>query len=119
MRVTPKMSDNPAATRNNDDAPARPFKSWTKRPERVMGYRSIAVGSEYVGLPLPGEREQTEHPHNFDEGAEKKTRYSGRSFFTSAAAGKTLAPSTYLKSTITPLPSTFLVLPTYAPIVDC
>jgi hypothetical protein len=27
IRVTPKISDNPAATRNSDDAPARPLKS--------------------------------------------------------------------------------------------
>src|SRR5215475_14475209 len=28
MRVTPKISDRPADTRNNDDAAASPFKSW-------------------------------------------------------------------------------------------
>jgi hypothetical protein len=35
MRVTPKMSVSPAATRNSDDAPARPLTSWTRRAERV------------------------------------------------------------------------------------
>src|SRR5882672_3033941 len=32
MRVTPKISDRPTATRNSDEAPARPFSSWTARP---------------------------------------------------------------------------------------
>src|ERR1700710_1610683 len=36
MRVTPKISDSPAATRNCDDAPASPLSSWTRKPEKVM-----------------------------------------------------------------------------------
>jgi hypothetical protein len=28
MRVTPKISDSPADTRNSDDAPASPLSSW-------------------------------------------------------------------------------------------
>jgi hypothetical protein len=28
MRVTPKMIDSPAATRNSDDAEARPLRNW-------------------------------------------------------------------------------------------
>src|SRR5215472_19204871 len=35
MRVTPKMSDNPAATRNSEDALARPLTNWMRRAERV------------------------------------------------------------------------------------
>jgi len=27
MRVTPKINDKPAATKNNEEAPAKPFKS--------------------------------------------------------------------------------------------
>src|SRR3990167_9313551 len=38
MRVTPKISDSPAATRNNDDAPARPLSNWTTKPEKLMNY---------------------------------------------------------------------------------
>src|SRR5205814_3860001 len=41
MRVTPKISVSPAATRNNADADARPFSSWivsdasvTQKPRR-------------------------------------------------------------------------------------
>ena len=37
---------------------------------------------------------------------------AGRSFFTSSSDGITLAPSTYLKSDIVPLPSFSAVLPT-------
>src|SRR6266487_5478921 len=40
MRVTPKMSDSPAATRNSDDAPARPLRSWMRRVERVTYTRA-------------------------------------------------------------------------------
>src|SRR5262245_36103471 len=37
---------------------------------------------------------------------------AGRSFFTSASGGSTLAPSTYLKSDMVPLPSLSAILPT-------
>jgi hypothetical protein len=37
---------------------------------------------------------------------------AGRSFFTSASGGCTLAPSTYLKSAIVPLPFLRAILPT-------
>src|SRR2546426_5394916 len=36
IRVTPKISDSPAATRNSDDAPARPLSSCTTKPEKLM-----------------------------------------------------------------------------------
>jgi len=32
-RVTPKIKDNPAATKKSDDAEANPFKSWEMRAE--------------------------------------------------------------------------------------
>ena len=35
MRVTPKMIDSPAATRNSDDAEARPLRSWMKMALRL------------------------------------------------------------------------------------
>src|ERR1700704_998596 len=35
MRVTPKISDKPADTRNSDEAPARPLRSWTSSAEAV------------------------------------------------------------------------------------
>src|SRR5476649_1461496 len=35
MRVTPKIIDKPADTRNSDEAPASPFRSWMRREERV------------------------------------------------------------------------------------
>src|SRR5690606_2125397 len=36
MRLTPKMSDSPTATRNNEDASARPFRPCTIRVESVI-----------------------------------------------------------------------------------
>src|SRR5258705_2553474 len=45
MRVTPKISDRPAATRNSDEAPARPLRSWTMKAERVMGVLAQAQDS--------------------------------------------------------------------------
>src|SRR5262245_42437034 len=39
MRVTPKMSDKPAPTRNRLDAAARPLSAWNRRASRVMRWR--------------------------------------------------------------------------------
>ena len=36
MRMTPKISDSPADTRNSDDAEASPLSNWTSRPEKLM-----------------------------------------------------------------------------------
>src|SRR5690606_11529530 len=36
MRVTPKISDRPAATRNSEDASASPFRSWTIKPDKSI-----------------------------------------------------------------------------------
>ena len=36
MRVTPKISDSPAATRNSDEALARPLRNWIRIEEAVM-----------------------------------------------------------------------------------
>src|SRR6218665_1083587 len=43
---------------------------------------------------------------------------AGRMFFTSSSVGWYLVQSRYTYSTITPFPPSFLVLPTYAPMVD-
>lgn len=42
-RVTPKMTVNPAATRNSDDAPARPVSNWMRK----------ASNSRWPYFPLP------------------------------------------------------------------
>jgi hypothetical protein len=36
MRVTPKISDKPAATKNKEEAPAKQFSSCTTKPEKLM-----------------------------------------------------------------------------------
>src|SRR5271170_7992989 len=36
MRVTPKINDRPAPTRNRPDAPASPLSAWNRTPSRVM-----------------------------------------------------------------------------------
>src|SRR5690606_32672620 len=36
MRVTPKISERPAATRNSEDASASPFRSWTIKPDKSI-----------------------------------------------------------------------------------
>ena len=35
MRVTPKISVRPAATRNSDDADARPLRNWSAKEAKV------------------------------------------------------------------------------------
>src|SRR5713101_7920950 len=37
MRVTPKISDSPAPTKNRLDAAARPLSAWNATASRVMG----------------------------------------------------------------------------------
>src|SRR5215467_7961180 len=51
MRVTPKMSDNPAATRNSEDALARPLTNWMRRAERV---RAPLLGRPVRPHPVVG-----------------------------------------------------------------
>jgi hypothetical protein len=36
MRVTPKMSESPAARRNSDEAPARPFRNCARIDEPLL-----------------------------------------------------------------------------------
>src|SRR5450432_482460 len=36
MRVTPKINDRPAPTRNRPDAPASPLSAWNRTESRVM-----------------------------------------------------------------------------------
>jgi len=60
MRVTPKISDSPAATKNSDDAPARPLSSWTSRLEKVMDqcvpFAGRVTGSGQALRQTQGER---------------------------------------------------------------
>ena len=60
--------------------------------------------------PRRGERLAKQHCNRFQSPA-------GRSFLTSASDGSTEAPSTYLKSTMVPLPFSSAILPTKAPMV--
>src|SRR5450830_365525 len=56
MRVTPKISDKPAATRNNEDAPAKPLSSCTTKLEKPMPKPSGRVtpgGSARQGTAAP------------------------------------------------------------------
>src|SRR5262245_14173795 len=45
MRVTPKISDRPAPTKNRLDAAARPLSAWNRRASRVMQSWSCWVGT--------------------------------------------------------------------------
>src|SRR5512141_279111 len=42
-RVTPKISDNPAATRNSAEAPARPLRSWARREAKDTRGEGVPV----------------------------------------------------------------------------
>src|SRR5271169_4547545 len=39
MRVTPKMRESPAATKNRPDAEARPSRAWNARPSHFIRER--------------------------------------------------------------------------------
>src|SRR5215471_10058518 len=43
MRVTPKMSESPAPTKNRLEAAASPLSAWKRRASRLMGRRSRGV----------------------------------------------------------------------------
>src|SRR5262249_2214781 len=49
MRVTPKMSDRPAPTKNRPDAAASPLSAWNAIASRVMGEEPLACPSPFVG----------------------------------------------------------------------
>src|SRR5829696_8725425 len=113
MRVTPKMSESPAATRNRPDALASPLSAWNRkdsrdiasypasscpapdqvrgkllcRASRLMRHRRAFV-NEMAGTS-PAMMTQNSHPGQFEG--------PGRSFLVSSSEGSTEAPSTYLK----------------------
>ena len=88
MRVTPKISDSPAATRNSDDAPASPLRSWTTKPEKLIeitrACRGSGVDLRQIG-PVGGRVERVR--------VMRSVQSAARSFFTSASVGWNLAPS--------------------------
>ena len=43
MRVTPKMSDRPTATRNSDEAPASPLRNWMAMLDKMPWSRMTQV----------------------------------------------------------------------------
>src|SRR5574337_1236118 len=45
IRVTPKISDRPAATRNSDDAAAGPVMNLTSKPQKLMTGKSLCRAS--------------------------------------------------------------------------
>src|SRR5690625_2477397 len=51
MRMTPKISDKPAATRNKALALARPLSSWMRNPARVMA-RTASIGRTQLAHDL-------------------------------------------------------------------
>src|SRR6266481_3190748 len=134
MRVTPKMSDKPAPTKNRLDAAASPLSAWNRRASRLMGRgsRSVAVAvvpakagthdhrlwnmspqHKHVYARLRRAiRRTTSQRADWSDNRDQFIAAAGRSFFTSSSEGMTLAPSTYLKSDIVPLPSLSAILPT-------
>src|SRR5437764_264263 len=121
MRVTPNISESPAPTRNRLDAEASPLSAWKRTASRLMRsrhrrdryeFRRVFVGATHAS-PDRGEAcLAPTHPGDFQFIAA-----AGRSFRTSSSLGCTLAPSTYLKSFMVPLPAFSVILPTYAPMV--
>jgi hypothetical protein len=55
---------------------------------------------------------EDDEPIGINSACDQFIAAAGRSFFTSSSDGITLAPSTYLKSDIVPLPSFSAILPT-------
>src|SRR4051812_4127335 len=115
MRVTPKISDSPAATRNRPEAVDSPLRAWKRKAEGVIGFYPSPEGGGWLrakradgwgfieSIPPPGPLRGPPSPKT---GRDKNYQFdsAGRSFLTSASDGSTEAPSTYLKSTMVPLP---------------
>ena len=96
MRVTPKMSDSPTATKNSVEAEESPLRAWNR-----IALKVIEETAAVPALPLPrGERKK------------QAQSAAGRSFFTSASDGNTAAPSMYLKSAMVPAPFSIAIVPT-------
>ncbi len=49
MRVTPKINDSPAPTKNRPDAAARPLSAWNATASRVIAATPFASPSPLVG----------------------------------------------------------------------
>src|SRR6266481_3298757 len=49
MRVTPKISDSPAPTKNRLDAAASPLSAWNATASRVIGAKRASSPSPLVG----------------------------------------------------------------------
>src|SRR5262245_31726056 len=54
MRVTPKMSDRPAPTRNRLDAAASPLSAWNRRASRLIGPEPGRAANSVCSLPPCG-----------------------------------------------------------------
>src|SRR6218665_3110603 len=85
MRVTPKINERPAATRNSEDAPANPLSNGTTKPEKLM------KAPEKTGDPAPRRAQEAAA----DALQEPCGQSAGRIFFTSSSVGWNLAPSRY------------------------
>ena len=88
--------------------------------EEQAGRRGKAVkGLERKAFPAHAETlaKVRESVTAFRRRSPSQSAEAGRNFFTSASDGSTLAPSTYLKSTMVPWPSLTASLPTKAPMV--
>jgi hypothetical protein len=104
MRVTPKISDSPAATRNSDDAEASPLSSWTRREARVTRW----PGKE--GMSSRAQRADASKARNVNQ-------FFGRNLLTSASRQRHLAVEVaeVLHHALAVLQA---VRPTKAPMVD-
>src|SRR6185436_20918467 len=96
MRVTPKISDRPADTRNSDEAEASPFSSWMMTEAKVMK----SYGRHPPSAHLPHRRGRPG-----GGGYQRLRQFAGRIFFTSSSDGSASLPSTKRHSVMTPLPS--------------
>src|SRR3954469_9230302 len=102
MRETPKMSDRPAATRNSPEAVERPLTAWNRN----------ALSDMVAQVRSPLLTEQARRGEKPDTAGLGQFASAGRSFFTSASDGSTVAPSTYLMSLMVPLPFSSAIVPT-------
>src|SRR5215470_16580757 len=94
IRVTPKISDRPTATRNRVDALASPLRNWMTAEATAQsrtGARVSAPG-EILALALVYSPERT--------------------CLISASDGRNFAPSAYVHEVMTPLPSFRPIRPT-------
>ena len=87
IRVTPKISDSPAATRNSDDAVARPFRNWMMMLAKVT---SGMLGARHSSGPIFLAADMTRDWSR----APPADQLAGLIFFTSASDGSASLPST-------------------------